>query len=84
LSITSAYLGPRVTRSLGLRPYTPPWYPLIRMPINAIRGIVARILPGGLDRAAVRGWRQQQAFMRTIASDPATIGHSAQHVMHAA
>jgi hypothetical protein len=84
LSITSAYLGPSAMRALGLPAYTPPWYPLVRIPLNATRSITALLLPGGRARAAQRGWRQQQALMRTITTSRPTIGNSATHVTHAA
>lgn len=81
-SITSAYLGPSVLRSLGLE-YALPWYPLIRMPINVARSVAKIALPGGMDRAADRGWREQRAFMRTLVTRSAAIGESAAHVTHA-
>lgn len=84
LSISSTYLGPRTMRELGLPAFTLPWYPLMRLPINTARSITAMILPGGRDRAANRGWREQQAFMRTLVNAPAIIGNSAAHVTHAA
>lgn len=84
LSITSAFLGPRTMRALGLPAYTPPWYPLIRMPLNAARSIAAMVLPGGRDRAADRGSLEQHAFMRTLVSGPATIGEAVAHVTNAA
>lgn len=84
LSIASAYLGPRTMRSLGLPAYTLPWYPLIRVPVNASRSIAAIVLPNGRDRAAARGWREQQAFMRTMVQGSSTIGSSATHVTDAA
>lgn len=84
LSISGAYLGRRTMRELGLPAFTLPWYPLMRLPINAVRSIAAMVLPGGRDRAAHRGWREQQAFMRTMVSTPAIIGNSAAHVTHAA
>jgi hypothetical protein len=78
LSIASGYLGPRAMRTLGLPSYVPPWYPLIRIPINLARSVAALCLPGGRDRAAARGDRQQKAFLRTIIGDgEAKIGHSA-------
>lgn len=82
-SITSAYLGPRAMRTLGLD-YALPWYPLIRIPINTARSVVKLVVPGGMDRAADRGWRQQQAFMRALVAGTAAIGESATHVTHAA
>ena len=85
LSITSGYLGPRGMRTLGLPAYVPPWYPLMRIPINLTRSVAALCLPGGRDRAAVRGARQQKAFLRTIIGDgEAKIGNSAAHVSSAA
>jgi hypothetical protein len=83
LSIASAFLGPRTMRSLGLPAYTLPWYPLMRIPINAARSLAAMVLPDGKDRAADRGWRQQQAFMRVL-DETSSIGESAKHVTHAA
>lgn len=85
LSITSGYLGPRAMRTLGLPAYVPPWYPLMRIPINLTRSVAALCLPGGRDRAAARGARQQKAFLRTIIGDgEAKIGNSAAHVSSAA
>lgn len=80
LSITSAYLGPRAMRALGLPPYTPPWYPLVRIPINGVRSAAALLLPGGKDRAARRGWRQQQRLMKTITRQPASVGDAIAHI----
>jgi len=72
-------------RTLGLPAYVPPWYPLMRIPINLTRSVAALCLPGGRDRAAVRGARQQKAFLRTIIGDgEAKIGNSAAHVSSAA
>lgn len=80
LSVTSGFLGPRTMRELGLPPYVPPWYQLVRMPVNLARS-AALLLPGGARRAAVRGRREQEAFMRTMmGADDTTIGASA-HVM---
>lgn len=79
LSVASAYLGPTAMHTLGLR-YNPPWYPLLRIPVNATRSIVALSLPGGRNRAAKRGWQQQQRFMQRITVTPAQIGNSATHI----
>lgn len=84
LSITTAFLGPRTMHDLGLPARSLPWYPLVRFPVNATRSLAALTLPGGKDRAADRGSRQQQHFMNTITTTQATIGHSAAHVTHAA
>jgi hypothetical protein len=85
LSVTSAFLGPRAMRALGLPAYVLPWYPLLRLPVNLIRSVVALVLPGGLDRSALRGAREQKALLQTIIGDRgATIGESAAHVSTAA
>ena len=80
LSVSSAFLGPSAMKALGLPAYTPPWYPLLRMPLNATRSVAKMVLPHGRDRATARGWREQQAFMHTIAGGTSTIGNSAAHV----
>jgi hypothetical protein len=81
LSVTSAFLGPRAMRTLGLPAYMPPWYPLIRIPVNGIRSIVEQMMPGGLERSAQRGQREQETLLHTmIGENVATIGASAAHV----
>ncbi|MFI5718579.1 oxygenase MpaB family protein [Nocardia sp. NPDC051750] len=76
LSIASALLGPKAMRRLGLPAYMPPWYPLLRLPVNLVRSALIR-LPGGADRAAERGRRAQNAFLRTLTgSDTVVIGDS--------
>jgi hypothetical protein len=81
LSVTSGFLGPRAMRTLGLPAYVPPWYPLLRLPVNAIRSVAAMLLPGGMDRAAARGDREQKALLRTVIGEQgATIGASATHM----
>jgi hypothetical protein len=67
-------------RTLGLT-YVLPWYPLLRIPVNVGRSVAAIALPGGRDRAASRGRREQEALLRTIIGDSeATIGDSASHM----
>ncbi|MEO6794506.1 MAG: oxygenase MpaB family protein [Mycobacterium sp.] len=79
LSVTGSFLGPHTMRKLGLPVFVLPWYPLLRMPVNLVRSAAALLLPGGLDRAAVRGRREQEEFMRTMMGDEGTtIGASAQ------
>src|SRR5690606_9413638 len=79
LSIASAFLGPRTVRELGLPYYAPPWYPMLRLPLNLARSVAALTLPGGLERADQRGRRQHQKLLRTMigADAEATIGESA-------
>lgn len=85
LSVASTFLGPRAMRQLGLPPYMPPWYPLLRIPVNLTRSGAALLLPGGVERAAARGRREQEAFLRQLIGErPAVIGDSAKHVSHAA
>lgn len=79
LSITSAFLGPNAMRTLGLPAFVPPWYPLIRFPVNIIRSIAAQ-RPGGRERAAVRGMAAQRKFMRIMAGGDATVGHAAKAI----
>jgi hypothetical protein len=81
LSLTSAYIGPRGMRRLGLPTYMPPWYPLVRIPINVVRTGLARALPGGTERAARAGYRQQRDFMTTLIGPTANaaIGTSANY-----
>ncbi|WP_280367324.1 oxygenase MpaB family protein [Nocardia wallacei] len=85
LSVASTFLGPKAMRQLGLPPYMPPWYPLLRIPVNLTRSGAALLLPGGTERAAARGRREQEAFLRQLIGErPAVIGDSAKHVSHAA
>lgn len=84
LSLTGSFLGPRTMRKLGLPAFVLPWYPLVRMPVNLLRSAVALALPGGLDRAAVRGRREQEQFMRTMMGDEDTAIGASAHVMRVA
>jgi hypothetical protein len=80
LSVTSGFLGPRAMRALGLA-YVPPWYPLLRIPVNATRSVAALTLRGGMARAVARGQREQETLLHTIIGDTqATVGDSAAHV----
>ena len=80
LSVTSGFLGPRAMRALGL-PYVPPWYPLLRIPVNVTRSVAALTLPGEMERAVARGEREQKTLLHTMIGDSeATIGDSAAHV----
>ena len=85
LSVTSAFLGPRAMKMLGLPAYVPPWYPLLRLPVNVVRSVVDIAAPGGMERAARRGEREQSALLRTMIGDgTATVGESAAHVSQVA
>ncbi len=86
LSISSAFLGRRAVRSLGLPSYSLPWYPLLRLPVNLSRSLTALTVPGGMERADHRGRREHQKLLRTMVGDgaSATIGESAAHVSHVA
>lgn len=78
LSVSSAFLGPKAMRILGLPAYVPPWYPALRIPVNLVRTAYTHLTPGGLDRAAIHGREQQEAFLRRLIGETsATIGHSA-------
>ncbi|OBF13719.1 oxygenase MpaB family protein [Mycobacterium sp. ACS4331] len=86
LSITSAFLGRRTVRSLGLPSYSLPWYPLLRLPVNLSRSVAALASPSGMERADHRGRREHQKLLRTMIGDDAsaTIGESAAHVSRVA
>jgi hypothetical protein len=84
LSVTGSFLGPRTMRKLGLPAFVLPWYPLVRMPVNLVRSAAALLLPGGLDRAARRGRREQEEFMRTMMGDEDTAIGASAHVMQVA
>jgi hypothetical protein len=84
LSVTSGFLGPRAMRALGLA-YVPPWYPLLRVPVNVTRSVAALTLPGGMERAVARGQREQETLLHTMIGDSgATIGDSATRVVRVA
>jgi hypothetical protein len=74
LSMASGLLGPRTMRALGLPAFVLPWYPMLRMPVNLARSIAAFVQPGGMDRAASRGDREQKAFLRNMIGE-----HEASH-----
>ncbi|MGW0177833.1 oxygenase MpaB family protein [Nocardia sp. NPDC003345] len=85
LSIASMYLGPAAMRRLGLPPYMPPWYPLMRMPVNLVRSAAVRISPAARRLAEERGIREQEAFKRLlVGSGPAEVGRSAHHLQQTA
>jgi hypothetical protein len=85
LSVTSAFLGPRAMRSLGLPAFVPPWYPMMRLPVNLVRSAAALARRGGIDRSAQRGDREQKTLLHImIGEDEATIGASAAHVSRVA
>lgn len=82
LSLASAFLGRRAMRALGLPAFVLPWYPLLRIPFNLLNSASALLVPGGAERAADRGMREQKALLRTMIGDDAgaAIGDSAAHV----
>ncbi|MEU4311611.1 oxygenase MpaB family protein [Nocardia sp. NPDC024068] len=85
LSIASMYLGPGAMRQLGLPPYMPPWYPLLRLPVNLARSAAVRISPTARRLAEARGIREQEAFKRLlVGSGPAEVGRSAHHLQETA
>ncbi len=84
LSIAVMFLGSSGMRHLGLPPRVLPWYPLLRLPVNLVRSLLAR-LPGGAERSARAGRRHQEEFLiRLIGTDSAVIGDSAGHIATAA
>ncbi|OAT67949.1 hypothetical protein AWB85_08715 [Mycobacteroides immunogenum] len=85
LSITTAFIGRAQMRKLGLPTYMPPWYPILRIPINLLRTTTSFAVPGGRSRQAREGLRRQHEFMNALCTaGHATIGHSASYIGHAA
>lgn len=85
LSVTSAFLGPRAMRALGLPAYVLPWYPALRLPVNVLRSLRVLARPELADADAARGDREQKALLRTMIGDAAArIGDSAAHVVQVA
>ncbi|CDQ42792.1 oxygenase MpaB family protein [Mycolicibacterium neoaurum] len=85
LSVTSAFLGPRAMRALGLPAYVLPWYPALRLPVNVLRSLRVLARPELADADAARGEREQKALLRTMIGDAAArIGDSAAHVVQVA
>ena len=85
LSVTSAFLGPRAMRALGLPAYVLPWYPALRLPVNVLRSLRVLARPELADADAARGDREQKALLRTMIGDAeARIGDSAAHVVQVA
>ena len=63
LSVTSGFLGPRAMRALGLPAYVPPWYPIVKLPVNlaAQRGGVGSAWRSGPRGAAGRAGAESVA-----------------------
>jgi hypothetical protein len=84
LSVNRWFLGRQGMRNLGLPTTRLPWYPLAQLPATVARHALARVLPGGLDRAARRGYAEQLAHLRQhTGTRAATIGESAPRDLHA-
>ncbi|MEZ4450283.1 MAG: oxygenase MpaB family protein [Nannocystaceae bacterium] len=81
LSVTRFFLGRQAMRNLGLPEDTIPWYPLLRAPTNALRHLVAALIPGGRERLARRG-RQEVLEVLASMSGPggARIGDAFRHL----
>jgi len=85
LSVTSAFLGPRAMRALGLPAHVLPWYPALRLPVNMLRSLRVLVRPALADADAARGDREQKALLHTMIGDAqARIGDSAAHVVQVA
>ncbi|WP_067699709.1 oxygenase MpaB family protein [Nocardia jejuensis] len=86
LSISTAFLGRGRMRELGLPDYMPPWYPVLRFPVNLTRSGAAMIVPGLRARQARAGLRAQRAFMDTLIGPKrdGAIGGSVNYLHHAA
>lgn len=60
LSIVRWFVGRRGMKALGLPAWTPPWYPVIFAPANALWCLLHRALPGGRQRLSRWGRRAQE------------------------
>ncbi len=57
----------------------------MRLPVNVVRSVIAMAAPGGMERAALRGQREQLALLRTMIGDgEVAVGESAAHVSRVA
>lgn len=66
LSINSFFLGTRAMKALGL-PWRPlPWYPLLSMPVNAVRYLIGNRSGAARLRAAAAGRVRQQAWIDSL------------------
>lgn len=82
LSITSALLGPRAMRSLGL-PVTVPWYPALKAPVNLVVGRVVRMVPRLRRWYVLRSRAQVDRFVEVLAgSTGVTVGGSTGYLAH--
>ena len=85
LSIATMFLGPTAMKQLSLPAYTPPWYPLLRIPVNLVGSLRTRLVPGGFERTAAQERAAQLTFIRTLTgTEGAVVGNSADHLEHAA
>ncbi len=87
LSMNRFFLGREAMQKLELDHHTLPWYPLLRWPGNALRSLSMRyLLPGGRDRLARHGRKQQQAYVDSLYGgsarqiNPQAIGVGAERV----
>ncbi|WP_333617795.1 oxygenase MpaB family protein [Dietzia sp.] len=78
LSMAATFLGPSMMRRLGLPAALLPWYPALRLPINAARSAYALSSPERRRRSAIAGGRAQWRFyVRITGGEGTDIGASA-------
>lgn len=66
LSIARAFIGVPGMRALGLPTSTLPWYPLLNFPPRFAWHLLHRLTPGGRQRLARAGLRQQGEYLKTL------------------
>ncbi len=66
LSVSRYFLGAAAMRTLGL-PGTLPWYPLLKLPLNALRFLAGSRSDAARRRMAAAGRRRQQADIDSLA-----------------
>lgn len=85
LSMAATFLGPSMMRRLGLPAAVVPWYPALRLPINAAWSVYALSSPARRRRRADSGGRAQWRFYdRITGGEEAHIGAAAAATTRAA
>lgn len=84
LSVSRYFLGRAGMKNLGLPSMRLPWYPLAQLPLTLAKHVAARIVPGGMDRLARKGFAEQVEHLRQhTGTRGAHIGESAPERLHA-
>ncbi|HVP84729.1 MAG TPA: oxygenase MpaB family protein [Rhizomicrobium sp.] len=80
LSVNVFFLGLRGMENLGLPRRYIPWFPLVTMPLNFARSLIARL---ARQRFAETGRRAQRAWVHSLVTDKPKIGSAAAKIVEA-